>query len=80
MVKVRENFAKMYKNDLMYKSCNKNLCNQKHLLSCEALMDKSDLIDTPDYNDIWNGTLSEKLHIAKIIYKKFTKLLKRVSS
>ena len=64
MVKeVKHNFKNMHQN-LICDSCNNGECKQEHLLMCKELMGKNEILTyIPDYKDIWNGDLEEKMSL-----------------
>ena len=71
MVKVKCNFKNMHL-DLICKTCMKSECTQEHLLYCEPLLGKNELVSyIPEYNEIWNGNIGEKLYIAQIMYENY---------
>ena len=61
------NFKRSNTN-MIYNICNKSELNQKHLLSCEKLLEKNEKVTyIPDYEEIFSKNLNEQVYVAKIM-------------
>ena len=70
---IKCNFRKMHTN-LYCGVCEKEECTQEHLLSCKKLMGTNEILSyIPEYNEIWEGNLEEKLYIANIMHTNLKK-------
>ena len=66
---IKMNFQQDHKEDLICDSCRLKVCNQSHLLYCEALLGSNQLITyIPNYEDIFNDeNIDEQCFIANIL-------------
>ena len=71
MLEVRANFEGQY-DDKLCPLCAEDQDSQQHLLQCEVLLTPGTLVDqVPVYENIFVGTLDEKVSIARIIKEKY---------
>ena len=63
------NIKQEYLPNLICNSCKQNLCNQSHLLYCEALIGSNQLINyIPDYKNLFNfNNIKEQYFITSIM-------------
>ena len=59
--KVKMNFQQEYKPNFMCNTCMVKICNQSHLLYCEALIGSNQLVTyIPNYEDIFDDDKTEE--------------------
>ena len=66
---IKNNFKEQYKPNLACNSCNKSICDQKHLLECSELIGKNEILSNiPNYQDIFNDEdIKEQEYIASLL-------------
>ena len=59
--KVKMKFQQEYKHNFMCNTCMVKICNQSHLLYCEALIGSNQLVTyIPNYEDIFDDDKTEE--------------------
>ena len=72
MLEVRANFEGQY-DDKLCPLCAEDQDSKQHLLQCEVLMTAGTVVNqVPVYENIFEGTLEEKVSIARIIKEKYS--------
>ena len=74
MIKVKQNFSRMYKNNMNCRICDDDTEDQKHLLSCVGLKKEDEIVHNEKYSFMFSKRNEEIKEIAIIFKEKLRKL------
>ena len=73
MLDVRGNYGNHH-DDTQCPVCGDDEDTQQHLLVCEQLCERDEIVSTlPDYNDLFGSNLDDRIRVSRILMSKFEK-------